>query len=135
MCEGVLRVLPVVEQDVWRPHLVRCEAEVFHSGVLALVPLEIVVEPTLYNTHRYSLYLRGLQESSSEFRNNLKLLRVLCNSVHSVVWTLFPFFLYLSWRFITAAMSISWLVCQQDYTETTEWISTKLRRRMCLSQE
>ena len=42
-----MRVLPVVEQDVWRPHLVCCEAEVFHSGVLALVPLEIVVEPTL----------------------------------------------------------------------------------------
>ena len=42
-----MRVLPVVEQDVWRPHLVCGEAEVFHSGVLALVPLEIVVEPTL----------------------------------------------------------------------------------------
>lgn len=42
-----VRVLPVVEQDVWRPHLICGEAEVFHSGVFTLVPLEIVVEPTL----------------------------------------------------------------------------------------
>lgn len=40
-------VLPVVEQDVRRPDLIRGEAEVFHSRVFALVPLEVVVKPTL----------------------------------------------------------------------------------------
>lgn len=40
-------VLPVVEQDVRRPDLIRGEAEVFHSWVFALVPLEVVVKPTL----------------------------------------------------------------------------------------
>lgn len=45
-----VRVLPVVEQDVWGPDLVCGEAEVFHPGVLALVPLEIMVEPTLQHT-------------------------------------------------------------------------------------
>lgn len=50
-----MRVLPVVEQDVWCPDLVRGEAEVFHSGMLALVPLEIVVEPALKHTDKESL--------------------------------------------------------------------------------
>lgn len=40
-------VLPVVEQDVRRPDLIRGEAEVFHPGVFALVPLEVVVKPGL----------------------------------------------------------------------------------------
>lgn len=40
-------VLPVVEQDVGGPDLLRGEAEVLHARVLALVPLEVVVEPTL----------------------------------------------------------------------------------------
>lgn len=43
-------VLPVVEQDVWSPHLVCGETEVFHSGMLALVPLKVVVEPALKDT-------------------------------------------------------------------------------------
>lgn len=46
-----MRVLPVVEQDVWCPDLVCGEAEVFHSGMFALVPLEIVVEPALKHTN------------------------------------------------------------------------------------
>lgn len=45
-----MRVLPVVEQDVWCPDLICGEAEVFHSRMFALVPLEIVVEPTLKHT-------------------------------------------------------------------------------------
>lgn len=43
-------VLPVVEEDVGCPDLICCEAEVFNSGVFALVPLEIVVEPALKHT-------------------------------------------------------------------------------------
>lgn len=46
-----MRVLPVVEKDIWCPNLVCGEAEVFDSGMFALVPLEIVVEPTLKHTH------------------------------------------------------------------------------------
>lgn len=42
-------VLPVVEQDIWCPDLICGEAEVFDSGMFALVPLEIVIEPTLKN--------------------------------------------------------------------------------------
>lgn len=30
---------------------------------------------------------------------------------------------------------VSWLVCNQDYTKTTEWISTKLGWRTDLGQE
>ena len=44
---GFVRVLPVVEQNVRRPHLLGGEAEVPHAGMLALVPLEVVVEPAL----------------------------------------------------------------------------------------
>lgn len=45
-----MRVLPVVEEDVRRPDLICGEAEVFHSGMFTLVPLEIVVVPTLKHT-------------------------------------------------------------------------------------
>lgn len=50
VCRDAVCVLPVVEQDVWCPDLVRGETEVFHSRMLALVPLEIVVEPALKHT-------------------------------------------------------------------------------------
>lgn len=43
--------LPVVEQNVRSPDLVGGETEVFHPGMLALVPLEVVVEPALKHTH------------------------------------------------------------------------------------
>lgn len=56
-----IHALPVVEQDVWRPDLICGEAEVFNSRMFALVPLEIVVEPTLKHTHTHDLYLSGLQ--------------------------------------------------------------------------
>lgn len=42
--------LPVVEQDVRSPDLVRGETEVLHPGMFALVPLEVVVEPALRRT-------------------------------------------------------------------------------------
>ena len=49
-----IHVLPVVEQDVWRPDLICGEAEVLNSGMFALVPLEIVVEPALKHTHTHT---------------------------------------------------------------------------------
>lgn len=39
--------VPVVEQYVGRPHLVWCEAKVLYSGILGLVPPEVVVVPLL----------------------------------------------------------------------------------------
>lgn len=42
-----VHVLPVVEQDVWCPDLICGETEVFNSGVFTLVPLEVVIVPTL----------------------------------------------------------------------------------------
>lgn len=52
-----MRVLPVVEQDVRGPDLVRGEAEVLHPGMFALVPLEIVVKPTLKRTEAHTACL------------------------------------------------------------------------------
>lgn len=48
--------LPVVEQDVRSPDLVRGETEVLHPGMLALVPLEVVVEPALRHTHTFFMF-------------------------------------------------------------------------------
>lgn len=60
---GVLHVLPVVEQDVRSPDLVRGETEVFHPGMFALVPLEVVVEPALKHTQtRTQCGLQGTGE-------------------------------------------------------------------------
>lgn len=61
-------VIPVVEQDVGCPHLLGGEAKVLHAWMLALVPLEIVVEPALCGAetvsnrgnHRPSGFMRGL---------------------------------------------------------------------------
>lgn len=39
--------VPVVEQNVRRPHLVGGEAKVLDSGILGLVPPEVVVVPLL----------------------------------------------------------------------------------------
>lgn len=41
---------PVVEEYVRCPHLLRCESEVLHPGILGLVPLEVVVIPLLVDT-------------------------------------------------------------------------------------
>lgn len=43
--------LPVVEEDVWGPDLIRGKAKIFHSRMFALVPLEIVVIPSLQHTN------------------------------------------------------------------------------------
>lgn len=64
---AILDVLPVVEQDVRSPDLVCGETEVFHPGVLALVPLEVVVEPALKHkhTHGHSVDSRGQEETAA----------------------------------------------------------------------
>lgn len=43
--------LPVVEEDVWGPNLICGKAKIFHSRMFALVPLEIVVVPSLQHTN------------------------------------------------------------------------------------
>jgi hypothetical protein len=48
-------VLPVVEEDVWRPHLVSCEPKVFHSRVFSLVPLKIMIKPALEDRLRLDI--------------------------------------------------------------------------------
>lgn len=69
-----LRVLPVVEEDVWCPDLICGEAEVFHSRMFTLVPLEIVVEPTLKHTDTHTVCIpvdyRQAALSPVQFRCN-----------------------------------------------------------------
>lgn len=44
--------IPIVEQDVWCPHLVSGEAKVFDTWVLRLVPLQIMIIPVLRSIYR-----------------------------------------------------------------------------------
>lgn len=46
---NITAYIPIVEQDVWCPHLVCSEAKVFDTWVLRLVPLQIMIIPVLRN--------------------------------------------------------------------------------------
>lgn len=73
-------VVPVVEQDVRSPDLVCGEPQVLHPGVLALVPLEVVVEPALKHTHRHghSAGARGQETAGAPTTLVWALLGLMC---------------------------------------------------------
>lgn len=65
-------LLPVVQQDVRGPDLVRGEAEVLHPGMLALVPLEVVVEPALRHTDTFFMFARASAYSPCRSKQIIK---------------------------------------------------------------
>lgn len=46
-CDILIEMLPVVKQDVWGPNLISGESKILHSWIFWLVPLQIIIIPTL----------------------------------------------------------------------------------------
>ena len=69
-------------------------------------------------------------EAGTEYSASVRALRFIHVYTYAYEWLITS-----AKKVMYSPMSISWLVCQQEYAKTTEWVSMKSEWRMGLSPQ